>query len=163
MLSACLCLPMQPAKGRLFCKSNIGEVLCLSLFMGGTLRLFMMPLQTVTAATAAAQAAAALGQLAAALAGQAPMEPTAIVAVPVTGVPLALNAALHCKYSTDLAPAPEAPLLARTKYSSSSKQHVCVHAFSTMRVVALQPPLSLWLMCPTWSCQAILLAMCSLG
>ena len=47
----------------------------------------MVLLQTVTAATAAAQAAAALGQLAAALAGQAPMEPTAIVAVPVTGLP----------------------------------------------------------------------------
>ena len=41
--------------------------------------------QNVTAATAAAQAAAALGQLAAALAGQAPMEPTAVVAAPVTG------------------------------------------------------------------------------
>lgn len=50
------------------------------------LRLCAMSLQTVTAATAAAQAAAALGQLAAALAGQAPMEPSATVAAPVTGV-----------------------------------------------------------------------------
>jgi len=49
-------------------------------------RLSAMSLQTVTAATAAAQAAAALGQLAAALAGQAPMEPSATVTVPVTGL-----------------------------------------------------------------------------
>lgn len=49
--------------------------------------------QNVTAATAAAQAAAALGQLAAALAGQAPMEPTAVVAAPVTG------AAQTCSFS----------------------------------------------------------------
>ena len=51
-----------------------------------------MSLQTVTAATAAAQAAAALGQLAAALAGQAPMEPSATVAVPVTGLSRLLGA-----------------------------------------------------------------------
>ena len=51
-----------------------------------------MSLQTVTAATAAAQAAAALGQLAAALAGQAPMESSPTVAVPVTGLSRLLGA-----------------------------------------------------------------------
>lgn len=67
------------------------EVSGQSFFLTVILRLCMVAWQTVTAATAAAQAAAALGQLAAALAGQAPMEPTAIVAVPVTGLPLAIQ------------------------------------------------------------------------
>ena len=108
--------------------------------MVGSPRLFWVPLQTVTAATAAAQAAAALGQLAAALAGQAPMEPTAIVAVPVTGLPLCLSVVPQCRCSTELAPAPEAPVLARTLCSPSSSLHVYVPAFSSTQGFALHRP-----------------------
>ncbi len=128
------------------------KVSCSSWFMMATLRLFLVPLQNVTAATAAAQAAAALGQLAAALAGQAPMEPTAIVAVPVTGLPLALNIVLCCLFSRELAPALLAPVLAGTMRPSSSSSHVCMPASSPIQGVGLQPPISWQWMCPAWPC-----------